>query len=124
MELVAAGCVHSVRPIAADPLVSCPVTIDFRLRILDLVGILHDPIISNLSKTEPHRGKRRGHYIDRPGKSVPSGQREAGDGWSDTMCCDHIDTHQCCSYAQSICADIHVVPSNSFPVRECLEEVY
>ena len=124
MELVEAGCVHLARPFAANPLVSCSVTFDFRVCFLDLVGILHNLITGNLSKTERCRVKRGGHYIDRPGKSVPSWQRAAGDGWSDNMCGDHIHTHQCGFNAQSICSDIHVVPSNSFLVRECQEEVY
>ena len=124
MELAEAGCVHIARPIEADPLVSCSATFDFRVRFLDLVGILHDPVAGNLSKTDTCRGKIRGNYFDWAGKRVPSGQRVVGDGWSDTLCGDHIHTHQFGFDAQSICTDIHAVPTNSFLVRECQEEVY
>jgi hypothetical protein len=124
MELAKAGCVDSARPIAANPLVSCFVTFDFRLRFLDLVGILHDPVVGNLSKTDTCRGKIRGNYFDWAGKRLPAGQRVASDGWPDTMRCDYIHSHQFGSDAQSICPDIYAVPPNSFLVRECLEEVY
>ena len=124
MELAEAGCVYSARLIAANPLVSCFVTFDLRLRFLDLVGILHDPIAGNLSEINPFWGKIRGAFFDRSGKRVPTGQRAAGDSWSDTMRGDNIHTHQFGFNAQSICPGIHVVPPNCFLVRECQEEVY
>ena len=124
MELAEAGCFDTARPVAADALVSCFVTFDFRLRFLDLVGILHDPPAGNLSEADPYRDKRRGVIFDWPGKRVPAGQRAASDGWSYTMRGDHIHSNQFGFNAQSICPGIHAVPPNCFLVRECQKKVY